>query len=630
MAVFLPELTKLLKSLVVCKNEENPDKIKIPSDYPLLPNERNFEICVDATRNLLFKGGMIQKIELINDLEENSSEKYQLEAYDGILTMVNFVLFPLPFPLKCYQDCCLASTILVEIVDEMSMDLELLNDVFSQLLKYDKFVRDLLEISNEVYGTGGRSIKDDLRTYICRSDYFIHIDGLSKNNSQEENQFCKSCYYDHCLCSFSASNHTKENKQLEFKLVECNNTASSVSHHSELVHKVHEKLLKTNLVDVNDLEEEQAERLLLEKEKLHIYNNPDTCFSYAIYESHKMYINKYKPIFGKNRVCVFLVVRDNLNNYYDTYFIANDMFDRYGVHVKTVCPKQMICWMKKKTLLLVSEWEHNSDGTVKLLKYDDCNNKLHPGRLVVIMNSQSDPDRLNKLDCFEVSTVYSRDYYDPKLMESDERVLMRKFLEFSDAIKIPTSVAQLVNTKRAQMYFSKPQNIERLVALYNNRVKGVKRNTDNIELVKQTTILQVDPSLESSSEVLNDAIQNPSDYILKSNGEGGSACTFGAEISEKLRTALSNREELCQYVLMKKIKTPSQPALFVKNLKNGSFEVKGHNSLTELGIYHYALYDGSECKANEFVGYLARTKPEFVTGGGIGAGFGFVNSLLLF
>lgn len=237
------------------------------------------------------------------------------------------------------------------------------------------------------------------------------------------------------------------------------------------MHRVHAKLLNTYLIDLHDLGDKHAEKLLLEKEKLHVYNNPDTCFTYPIYESHRMYLDRYNPIFGKNRVCVFLVVRNNLNNYYDTYFMANDVFDKYGVHVKTVTPRQMIQWMKKRIFLLVSDWEYNSDGTVKLLKYADSTVKLHPGRLVIIMGSRPDLNRLNRSDCFEVSTVYSRDYYDPKLMESEERVLMRKFLEFSDAVKIPTTVAQLVNTKRAQMYFSKPENTEKLVSLYNKRVK---------------------------------------------------------------------------------------------------------------------------------------------------------------
>ncbi|EAN33509.2 glutathione synthase ATP binding domain protein [Theileria parva strain Muguga] len=608
------------------RTQEN--KLKIPSQYKLTNSTSNWDLAVDCVRYLVFNGGLYQARGLITNLSNDLRENFHLEAYDSLLVMVNFVLFPLPFPLKCYEDCCLTSTILVEIVDEMSVDLELLNDVFSPLLKYDKFVRDLLQISNEVYGSGARNIKDDLRTYICRSDYFIHIDNLTKNKTQE-NEFCKTCLYDKCLCEFSRKNDTKDG-HVAYKLVEINLGACSLSNYSRKLYKVHDKLLRTYLIDLHDLDDKQAKRLLLEKEKLHLYNNPDTCFTYPIYESHRMYLDRYNPIFGKNRVCGVLIPDINFFNFYDTYFISNDMFDKYGVHVKTATQPVLIEWMKSKTFLLVSDWEYNTDGTVKLLKYADYTSKLHPGRLVIIMGSQPDLNRLNKLECFEVSTVYSRDYYDSSEMVTDDSVFLRKFLEFSDAVKIPNTLAQLVNTKRAQMYFTKPENIERLVSSYNKRVKGIKRNNGMMDLVKQTTILQVDPSLESSSNIVKDAIQNPSEYILKPNREIGKGILFNVEISERLRAGLNNKEELCQYVLMKKIKPPSQPALFVKNLKNGSFEVKGHNSLTELGVYHYAIYDGDECIANEQNGYLARTKPEFATGGGLGSGHGFVGTLLLY
>ncbi|UKJ87780.1 glutathione synthetase [Theileria orientalis] len=627
MSYLTSELSNLLLGFTKDSCKTNKNKLVISKDYSLFYNETNRDIAVDSVRYSIINNGIYQTYAIINDLPDDSKKSFKLAAYDGILKMVNFVLLPSPFPLKYYEKCCISSTILTEVVDEMSVNLQLLNELFKPILKYDKFVKDLLSISNEVYGPGGRKITEDLRTHISRSDYFIHIENLDRESSERE--FCRYCQYDHCLCHFGRTATSGQEKP-DFKLVEINLGGCSLSHYSKTVHKVHDKVLTTSIIDLHESDKEKTEKLVSEKKTLHMNNDPDMSFTLPISESHKAYLNRYTPIFGQKRVCVFLIPDINFINYIDTYFISSDVFDKYGIFVKTVQLDLLIDWMKRKMLFLASDWEYNPDGTVKFTDYSCYGSKLKPGRLVLNLMAHPNFTSVNKSNLFEVSTVYSRDYYDSSEMVSDDSVNLRKLIEFSDAVKIPNSLLQLVNTKRAQMYFSSPENVDELLSSYNKRVKGVMRNKGLSDLVKGTSILQVDPSLESSVEVVNDAIKNPHKYVLKANREIGKGLYFDEMLASRLKECLNNKEELSQYVLMKKISVPSQPGLFVKHLKNGSFEVFGYHSLTELGIYHYALYDGNECKVNEANGYLARTKPEFATGGGLSAGCGFINSVLLF
>nr|PVC52282.1 glutathione synthetase [Theileria orientalis] len=625
----LSELTDLVLTFIECDRKGNENKFRIPSKYKLVSKDSKVEVARDSARSLLFKGGMAQDYSKLNEVTEETEDSFMFEAFDGFLKVVNFVLLPSPFPLMYYEKCCISSTILTEVVDEMSVNLQLLNELFEPILKYDKFVRDLLSISNEVYGPGGRNITEDLRTHISRSDYFIHVENLDRESYERE--FCRYCQYDHCLCHFGRT-ATSGDEKPDFKLVEINLGAASVSYHSGQTCKVHDKVLTTSIIDLHESDKEKTDKLVSEKKTLHMNNDPDRSFTLPISESHKAYLNKYTPIFGQKRVCVFLITKDNLHNYYDTYFISNDLYEKYDTHVRTVCGHQMIDWLKRKMLFLASDWEYNPDGTVRFTDYSCYGSKLKPGRLVLNLDPQSNNfESLNTSKaCFEISTLYYRDFFDAEQMVTDDRVYVRKFLEYSDCVKIPSAPIQLVNTKRAQMYFSNPKHIDELLSSYNKRVKGVKRNKGLSDLVKGTSMLQVDPSLESSVEVVNDAIKNPHKYVLKANREAGSGCLFGKDITLKLKESMNDNEELSQYVLMKKISVPSQPGLFVKHLKNGSFEVFGYHSLTELGIYHYALYDGNECKVNEANGYLARTKPEFATGGGVSAGFSYVNSILFF
>nr|PVC52274.1 glutathione synthetase [Theileria orientalis] len=200
MSYLASELSNLLLGFTKDSSITDQNKLVISKDYSLNYNETNRDIAVDSVRYSIINNGIYQTFEIINDLPNDAKQNFKFEAYDGILKMVNFVLLPSPFPLKYYEKCCISSTILTEVVDEMSVNLQLLNELFKPILKYDKFVRDLLSISNEVYGPGGRNITEDLRTHISRSDYFIHVENLDRESYERE--FCRYCQYDHCLCHF--------------------------------------------------------------------------------------------------------------------------------------------------------------------------------------------------------------------------------------------------------------------------------------------------------------------------------------------------------------------------------------------------------------------------------------------
>ena len=86
----------------------------------------------------------------------------------------------------------------------------------------------------------------------------------------------------------------------------------------------------------------------------------------------------------------------------------------------------------------------------------------------------------------------------------------------------------------------------------------------------------LDKDDEATKQVIQDAISNNNNYVLKTQREGGGHNYFGADIA----TQLQKENELWKYSLMKRINPISFPAILMRNEK-----IWAGNSVSELGIF---------------------------------------------
>ena len=121
--------------------------------------------------------------------------------------------------------------------------------------------------------------------------------------------------------------------------------------------------------------------------------------------------------------------------------------------------------------------------------------------------------------------------------------------------------------------------------------------------------------------MIEDAISNPHDYVLKPNKEGGGNNIFGDKVKDLL---LQNQTTPLDepYLLMKLIKTPILKTLMLRKGK-----LTYTSSKTELGIFSLVIANSltGEIYLNHVDGLLPRTKQADSNEGGVNAGFAVVD-----
>lgn len=224
--------------------------------------------------------------------------------------------------------------------------------------------------------------------------------------------------------------------------------------------------------------------------------------------------------------------------------------------------------------------------------------------------------RLNSPDgepLAELTVVYLRSFYAPTEYEWDRAWETRTFLERSYAIKCPTIITQLSGSKKVQQELCLPGVLEKFIS------------EDNARAVRKTfaKILSFDEG-DAGEEARRIAFDEAEvgKYVLKPQREGGGNNIYRNKIPAFLKSI--PKEQWPGYILMELIEPPA-----VENvvLRNGAVERGG--VIGELGIYGTALWDEKEVLRNEAAGYLLRTKGRASEEGGVAAGFGCVDSVLL-
>lgn len=127
----------------------------------------------------------------------------------------------------------------------------------------------------------------------------------------------------------------------------------------------------------------------------------------------------------------------------------------------------------------------------------------------------------------------------------------------------------------------------------------------------------------SDQEAYHLAMNNPHNYILKPQREGGGNNIYGLKIPDFLKTISESHRQ--QYILMEKIHPPSQINTIIRNGKLYHTDV-----VNELGIYGVIIWDkNGTIYHNEEAGYLLRTKDKNKDEGGVMIGCSSIDSCIL-
>ncbi|PSK56581.1 Glutathione synthetase [Elsinoe australis] len=226
----------------------------------------------------------------------------------------------------------------------------------------------------------------------------------------------------------------------------------------------------------------------------------------------------------------------------------------------------------------------------------------------------------------EVTTLYFRAGYSPTDYIGPDTWTARRHLERSRAIKCPSILTHLSGAKKIQQVLATPSSphLSRFIP---------SPTTSSRLLSTFAPIYPLDTS-EAGQSARSLALdpKTAANFVLKPQREGGGNNIYRSKIPDFLKSI--SEEQWPAYILMEMIDAPP-----LKNviLRNG--EVQKGGVIGELGVYGVMLWrndleDGQhkgvkEVLINREAGYLLRTKGDTSEEGGVAAGFGAVDSVLL-
>ncbi|KAK9494598.1 glutathione synthase [Lipomyces doorenjongii] len=215
-----------------------------------------------------------------------------------------------------------------------------------------------------------------------------------------------------------------------------------------------------------------------------------------------------------------------------------------------------------------------------------------------------------------VAVVYYRAGYTPTDYTSPATWEARKKMELSKAIKCPSLATHFAGAKKVQQVLIDELVLAKFVP--DADVRGQLRTTF-------VDILPLDDSeLGKKARTLIETC--PEKYVLKPQREGGGNNVYREKIPGYLK-ALKDETLWRGYILMELIEPPQD----VRNAIIRAGKVTEGNVISELGVFGCVLWDSKshEIKQNFEAGWLLRTKFADSEEGGVAAGFGSIDSVLL-
>jgi len=209
--------------------------------------------------------------------------------------------------------------------------------------------------------------------------------------------------------------------------------------------------------------------------------------------------------------------------------------------------------------------------------------------------------------------VYFRAGYTPDDYPSSKEWEARLLIERSMAVKCPSISYHLVGTKKIQQKLAEHGVLER----YLSDTKMVERLRNCFMGLYSLTNGEM-----GVEEIVKKACDNPNDYVLKPQREGGGNLIT----KEELKKSLENFSPFQRsgYILMDRIRPPEVPSFLVRENK-----IIETTAVSELGIYSSFICNGNEIVINKYAGYLLRTKVASMEDGGVAAGIAVLDSVYL-
>jgi glutathione synthase len=217
----------------------------------------------------------------------------------------------------------------------------------------------------------------------------------------------------------------------------------------------------------------------------------------------------------------------------------------------------------------------------------------------------------------ELSTLYFRAGYSPDDLPTDKHWEARTMMEQSQAVKCPNAACHLVGTKKMQQVLGQREKLERYLS------------PQEVEKVLSTftTLVSLDPADYADQAgfdaQLEQVYQNPSEWVLKPQREGGGNNYYGQEAIDKLKSLSPQARQ--GYIVMAMIKPP---VVTVTGLSETA-EAGSMAATTEFGFYGTHLQVAGEAVLNATAGFLMRTKAASSHETGVAAGFGLLDVPML-
>ena len=217
----------------------------------------------------------------------------------------------------------------------------------------------------------------------------------------------------------------------------------------------------------------------------------------------------------------------------------------------------------------------------------------------------------------EIAVVYYRSGYGPHQYASEDAWEARKTLEVSKAIKWPHIDLQLLTFKKIQEALSDSAIWDELFG----------SEFSSIQFLFKNQMFALDnPESTDTQEIIEQAINNPDDFVLKTQREGGGNNYFGEDIPK----ILSGKDNLSQYSLMRRIRPIEYESILLK-----SSRVYVSKCVAEIGVYGVLFVkhrvddkdNHNEILTNQDVGFLMKTKGSSTNEGGVCAGYSCIECM---
>lgn len=565
-----------------------------------------------------------------------------------VFPSIKFASFTL-LPQKLNQDllhiCKMSTLLFCNILDNIVFNLSFLYSLFEDLWQYDEFLNQLITICKKVYieiekekendhYINKRNIQKDIRCIIGRSDYMTDI--------------------------------TNENK-IEIKQIEYNTISVSFGSLSSILFTGHKNLIQQIYKEYfpkYEKHEKEIEGLFEKKFENDFMKGITDC----LFKCHHVYLEKYKPTFGKNKTVILSVLQEKDQNNHDKFKIKRELQKRNINQIFLTLHDLEKMFISGK--LFLSFYGETIKDSLERIKNKKCNEQYKPGKLFLnfsdhfdilqenekskdtedgtvenqytCTNSTNSNNRNNRNNnhmeeshICEVSVVYFRSLYTPN--DYNEIIWkIREMIEFSDAVKIPSIPYQLVGSKRVQMLLTNENILKKCLSLdLNKKEKSEEQIEKDMNFIKQSFALQVDPSDQINKDIIDFAIQHENTYILKPQREGG-LNNLHKEKMKKILTLFYDPEKkktLSHYVLMKKLNPYSFETIHCRTKEQKSQEkstfINVEPSVQEIGMYHNFIFYENQNILNEQKGYLVRTKNSKEMEGAVNCGISSIDSFFL-